>query len=193
MSDAYAAIRRSQLVTSCAHIYVTVLMMHLCAAVCLTSDVCAPHQPASVFICAASWSPAAPTNGGQVVVAEIDHADGLARPPWREQKLRQHETAETSWKSELSQAGGNLMWKRETGGLLHPVRVRREHRAASFVSRRTQRSAFEGTGTVTAAIYVHKWMIITTAAPLGWDSLNSPAGQECWGVHGLARGALNTR
>lgn len=169
MSDAYTTIRRSQLVmVMCSHLRGCDNDVFMCCCVFTIRRMCAPSACFCVYIiiiiiiiCAASWSPAAPTNWGQVVVAEIDHADGLARPRRREQKLRQHETAEMSWKSELSQAGGNLMWKRETGGVLHPVRMRRKHRAASFVSRRTQRSMFEATDMVTAAIYVHKWMIIT--------------------------------
>lgn len=63
----------------------------------------------SLFLCLCAQLPGLllfSPNGGQVVVAEIDHGDGLAQPPWWEQKLRQHETAEMSWKSELSQAGG---------------------------------------------------------------------------------------
>lgn len=60
-------------------------------------------------LCLCVWAPGLPlfsSNGGQVVMAEIDHTDGLAQPPRREQKLRQHETAGMSGKSELSQAGG---------------------------------------------------------------------------------------
>lgn len=66
---------------SCVLFYVTVGMMHLCATMCFTSDV---SPPTILFLCLCAQLSGLllfSTNGGQVVVAQIDHGDGLAQPP----------------------------------------------------------------------------------------------------------------